>query len=194
LGWNANNYNVFLNAGTIWGGIGPARFFGPNSPYHGTLWGFFIGFLLPVFPWMMHQFQPNGYWYLINIPLIAVFPVQAGGTRSDLLSPLLIGLLVNYFVKKYNHAWWKKYAYVMSAAFDSGSAITVTLCFFAFTFNSGYLIRMPFYALNMADTEGCAPNYFLTCRGNQEYGNLFGRSYNISEDEYCNSIAFGSDR
>lgn len=191
VGWNANNYNVFLNAGTIWGGIGPARFFGPESPYHGTLWGFLAGFILPIIPWMMHRFQPDGYWYLVNIPLIAVFPVQAGGTRSDLVTPLIVGLVVNYFVKKYNHAWWRKYAYVMSAGFDAGSAITVTICFLAFTLNSTYVIQMPYYALHFSDMEGCAPSYFTTCKGNRDYGSLFGKTYNISEDEYCNSIGFG---
>ncbi|KAJ3311176.1 hypothetical protein HDU76_003196, partial [Blyttiomyces sp. JEL0837] len=161
VGWSANNYNVFLNAGAIWGAIGPARFFGPGSPYSATLYGFIIGFIAPIIPWGLHKAFPDGVWHLVNIPIIAVFPVQVGGFRSDLITPLIIGLFVNYFLKKYRHAWWKKYAYVMSAAFDSGTAITVTLIFFIFTVRADYQILFPVWGGNRADVEVCAPDYYL---------------------------------
>jgi len=189
-GWSANNYNVFLNAGAIWGAIGPARFFGGSSPYSKTLYGFIVGAIAPVIPWALHKVYPDGYWHLVNIPLIAVFPAQVGGVRSDMISPLIIGLIVNYFVKKYRHSWWKKYAYVMSAAFDSGSAVGVTIAFFAFTFNANYTIQLPYYALNPPDGEWCAPDYYLTCHGNYNYGSAFGNTYNFTTDAYCSSINF----
>ncbi|KAJ3294913.1 hypothetical protein HDU76_006908, partial [Blyttiomyces sp. JEL0837] len=135
---------------------------------------------------------PNGYWHLVNIPIIAVFPVQVGGFRSDLITPLVVGLTINYFIKKYRHAWWKKYAYVMSAAFDSGTAITVTLTFLMFTANVNYQILFPVWAMNRADVENCAPDYFLTCTEHQTHGDAYGQKYNASTDDYCNSIQFGS--
>ncbi|KAI8608060.1 OPT oligopeptide transporter protein-domain-containing protein [Chytriomyces sp. MP71] len=42
-GWTSTVYNVFLSAGAIWGAVGPARFFGPGSPYFKTLLGFAAG-------------------------------------------------------------------------------------------------------------------------------------------------------
>ncbi|KAI9357610.1 OPT oligopeptide transporter protein-domain-containing protein [Zopfochytrium polystomum] len=193
VGWSAANFNVFLNAGAIWGAIGPARFFGPGSPYVATLWGFLVGFIAPFFPWAMHKFYPNGFWHLVNIPILAVFPVQVGAVRSDMITPLVLGIAVNYFIKKYQHDWWKKYAYVMSAAFDSGTAIAITVIFFSFTFNADYQIILPYSKVQYADSEGCAPDYFLTCTANANYGNAFGKSYDITTDEYCSSINFGGE-
>ncbi|KAI9345795.1 OPT oligopeptide transporter protein-domain-containing protein [Zopfochytrium polystomum] len=191
LGWTASSFNVFLNAGAIWGAIGPARFFGPGSPYVSTLWGFLAGFVAPIIPFAMHKLYPNGYWHLVNVPLIAVFPVQINSSRADMIMPLVVGLAVNYFVKKHNHAWWKKYAYVLSAAADSGTAVALTVTFFAFTFNAAYQITLPFSKVQFADAEGCAPDYYLTCQGNANYGGNFGREYDITKDDYCNSISFG---
>ncbi|KAJ3333658.1 hypothetical protein HDU76_005402 [Blyttiomyces sp. JEL0837] len=181
-GWTANAYQVFLSAGSIWGAIGPARFFGAGSPYAHTLYGFVVGAVLPFIFYGLHLLQPDGYWNLVNVPLIAVLPVQAGSTRSDLVTPFLVGILVNYVIKKYRHSWWKRYAYVMSSAFDTGSAIGITLILLAFTMNVRYQIVMPFYALNPFDQESCAPDYYNTCNAHFVFGNAFGRTYNVSDD------------
>ncbi|KAI9331414.1 OPT oligopeptide transporter protein-domain-containing protein [Zopfochytrium polystomum] len=129
-GWTAVNYKVFFNAGAIWGAVGPARFFGSSSPYSKLLWGFLIGLLLPVLLWLAHWKIGGWWWQYINIPVIAVFPSQVGSTRSDLITPVVIGVTVNYFLKKYAFDWWRKYALVMSAGFDTGVAITVAIIFF----------------------------------------------------------------
>ncbi|KAI9347802.1 OPT oligopeptide transporter protein-domain-containing protein [Zopfochytrium polystomum] len=191
-GWNANNYVVFLNAGAIWGAIGPARFFGSESPYSSTLFGFLVGAVLPTIFWGLHKIFPTNKWFhLVNIPLIAVFPMQAGGFRSDLLSPVIVGFAVNFFIKNYSYAWWKRYAYVMSAAFDSGSAIGLTVTFLLFSVNSGFQIPFPNYALNRADVELCAPEYYQTCVEHMIQGNAFGKTYKLEDDEYCKGIGFG---
>ncbi|KAI9347412.1 OPT oligopeptide transporter protein-domain-containing protein [Zopfochytrium polystomum] len=179
VGWNANGYTVFLNAGAIWGAIGPARFFGPGSPYVNTLYGFLIGAVLPVFPWIMHRFFPNGYWHLVNIPVIMTVPLDPGSTLSILITPLLLGFIVNYVIKKYHHAWWKKYAYVMSAAFDCGTAIALTIIFFIFVFGDN-APHMPRYALNRYDPELCVPDFYQTCNERAEDPN-----YSAATDPDC---------
>ncbi|KAJ3218178.1 hypothetical protein HDU67_006440 [Dinochytrium kinnereticum] len=192
-GWSSTNYNVFLNAGAIWGAIGPARFFGPGSPYQYTLFGFIIGAIGPLIPWVLHRAFPEGYWHLVNVPLIAAFPGGGSGSvRSDLITPLLVGLLVNYYVKKYRHTWWKKYAYVLSAALDSGLAITLTVVFLAFQSNAAYQIPFPNWALNRFDGEICAPEWYLTCKENERAGSAMGQQYfQIKEkDPFCTSINF----
>ncbi|KAJ3105608.1 hypothetical protein HDU96_008480 [Phlyctochytrium bullatum] len=200
LGWTATGYNVFINAGAIWGAIGPARFFGPGSTYQWTLIGFAVGLVLAVIPWLLHKKFPNSYWHLVNVPLIVVFPgTGAGGNRSEMITPLLIGIIVNYFVKKYRHAWWKKYAYVMSAALDSGLAITLTLTFVCFQFGIGAKAEseanrpFPYWALNRIDGEQCAPDWYLRCAENANWGNSWGKEgyYQIeSIDPFYTSINF----
>ncbi|KAI8607185.1 OPT oligopeptide transporter protein-domain-containing protein, partial [Chytriomyces sp. MP71] len=95
-GWSSANYNVFLSGGAIWGAIGPARFFGPDSPYFKTLLGFVAGLILPVIPWLMHKVQPDSVWHMVNIPVICVMPAQQGSQQSNLITPIIIAFVVNY--------------------------------------------------------------------------------------------------
>ncbi|KAJ3191700.1 hypothetical protein HK101_007494 [Irineochytrium annulatum] len=190
VGWNANGYVVFLSAGAIWGAIAPARFFGPGSPYFKTLIGFLVGFVAPFIPYYLHKVFPTGYWHLVNVPLIAIFPVQAGGLNSSLVTPLILAFVVNYVIKKYRHGWWKKYAYVMSAAFDSGLAFATLIIFFATNYNQFYKLPFPSWIGNPFDVEHCAPDYFLTCSMNEQQGNARNQTYDFASDAYCRSINF----
>ncbi|KAI9326449.1 OPT oligopeptide transporter protein-domain-containing protein [Zopfochytrium polystomum] len=115
----ASNFNVFLNAGAIWGAIGLACFFDRGSPYVTTVWGFLVGVLAPIFPFVS------------------------------------------------------------------------TSAYMAFTVNGHYQIAFPYGKVQYADTDGCAPDYYQTCAGNANYGALFGKEYDITQDEYCSSINFG---
>ncbi|KAI8613254.1 OPT oligopeptide transporter protein-domain-containing protein [Chytriomyces sp. MP71] len=184
-GWSSNSYNTFLSAGAIWGAIAPARFFGPESPYFKTLLGFAVGGFLPPIFWYLHKLQPNSFWHLVNIPLIFIFPAAAGSRRSDLITPLLISVVVNYFIKKYRHAWWKKYAYVMSAAFDSGSGVMLLILFFLTQFNPKYQMPFPVWFMNSGDVERCLPNSVLECMGHETMGNAYGGEYDPTQDPAC---------
>ncbi|KAI8842535.1 OPT oligopeptide transporter protein-domain-containing protein [Chytridium lagenaria] len=108
------------------GGHRSCRFFGPGSPYQYTLFGFLIGLSPPSFPGFSIARSPTG--------------GGTGSIRSDMITPLFLGILVNYYVKRYRHMWWKKYAYVLSAALDSGLAVTLTLVFVAFQSNANFQI------------------------------------------------------
>ncbi|KAJ3028989.1 UNVERIFIED_CONTAM: hypothetical protein HDU68_000429 [Siphonaria sp. JEL0065] len=188
-GWNLSNYNTFMSAGAIWGAIGPARFFGPNSPYFSTLLGFAAGVILPVIPWIMHKIQPDGFWHLINIPLITIVPTQANNMQSILITPLIVAIIVNYYIKKYRHTWWKKYAYVMSAAFDAGSGLCILLLFFITKINSNYSLPFPVWFMNSYDYERCLPTEVLDCYQHQTMGNAYGGSFDASRDaEICSDI------
>ncbi|ORY51537.1 hypothetical protein BCR33DRAFT_458016 [Rhizoclosmatium globosum] len=181
--WTGVQYRTFLSEGIIFGSIGPQKFFGPESDYSKILYGFAVGFCLPFIPWIMHKLRPVSAWHLVNVPLFFVFPAQVGGLRSDLITPFFAALGINYVIRSYRYIWWKKYAFVMSAAFDSGVAITLLLVFFL---NSD-LVNLPFptYMLNRSDIEGCAPDYYLTCMAHKKMGNSLGKTYNVTEDSMC---------
>ncbi|KAI8831018.1 OPT oligopeptide transporter protein-domain-containing protein [Chytriomyces cf. hyalinus JEL632] len=184
-GWNLQNYNTFFSAGVIWGAIGPVRFFGQGSPYFKTLLGFVVGFILPVIPWLMHKIQPNGYWHLINIPLITVLSQNPYSQQSNLITPLLVAIFVNYYLKLYRTLWWKKYAYVMSAAFDAGSSIAVLVIFFFAKYNPSFTMPFPVWFMNPADTERCLPDRVLKCLGHKNMGDGFGGQYVQALDPDC---------
>ncbi|KAI9339921.1 OPT oligopeptide transporter protein-domain-containing protein [Obelidium mucronatum] len=188
-GWNSASYDTFLSAGAIWGAIGPARFFGPGSPYFKTLFGFAAGIVLPAIPWILHKLQPDSFWHLINIPLIVVMPTSLGSQQSTYITPMILAVIINYYVKKYRHMWWKKYAYVMSAAFDAGSGVTVLLIFFVTQFNQYYTLPFPTWFLNPGDVERCLPDDIIGCMSHMSMGNGFNKSYNIELDsDLCQTI------
>jgi hypothetical protein len=120
--------------------------------------------------------------------------IQPGQNNDTLITPVIIAFVVNYVIKKYNPEWWKKYAYVMSAAFDAGSAIGLLIIFFAFLSNASNQVVMKPWWGNQADSDGCAPDYYLICKMNQIQGSAFGNEYNITNDPYCLSIGFQTDK
>jgi hypothetical protein len=82
--------------------------------------------------------------------------------------------------------------YVTSAALDFGAVVGSILVYVMFQANVYYQIKLPYGPWNPVDNEGCAPDYFLTCAGNADYGSAFNRTYNIEDDPYCSSINFGT--
>ncbi|KAJ3094362.1 hypothetical protein HDU96_001716, partial [Phlyctochytrium bullatum] len=180
-GWDAVQYEVFMNAGAIWGLIGPRRFFGPNSPYRKLLYCFALGAILPVLPYLLHKLSlrlpplrtPTSTsvllnplrwpWHLVNVPLLISFPVTVSSLRADLVTPLIVALVVNVGLRRWRPDWWKSYAYPLSAAFDTGAAVALLLLFGTFTFDASNKVvsAVPFHLLNRFDLDGCAPDYFI---------------------------------
>ncbi|KAJ1560022.1 hypothetical protein HK405_008508 [Cladochytrium tenue] len=196
VGWTANQYQVFISAGAIWGAVGPSRFFGLSSPYAGALGGFLAGVVLPFVPYLLHRASPHGggYWHLVNVPVLADVIFNPGDTLSCLVTPVAVGVAVNYFARKHRRAWWGRHAFVLAAALDSGTAAALAAVFLAFTIrdqsgSGGPRALFPFYALNRFDPELCAPDFYQTCKENAVNG---GAGYVLADDPYCASIGFGS--
>ncbi|KAJ3126398.1 hypothetical protein HK100_010274 [Physocladia obscura] len=168
VGWNAYNYKLFLSSGAIWGAIGSSRFFGFGTPYGICLWGFVIGAIAPIVPYLLHTQFPTGNWHLVNVPLIMWMRSPVGSIKSDVVTPLLVAWVVNGVVKKRWFKWWQRYAYLMSSAFDFGSGLGLVVCFLIVMIAPTLLV--PIWVGNPADGEGCASAQFLLCAGREEMG------------------------
>lgn len=113
--------------------IGPVKMFGSGSTYSSLLYGFLIGALLPIPAWIIMKKFPHTKWLkYIHFPIMLsaatmIPPAPAGNFPSW----LLIGFIFNFILFRYARAWWKRYAYVFSAAMDCGVAIGVIAIFFA---------------------------------------------------------------
>ncbi|KAI9333122.1 OPT oligopeptide transporter protein-domain-containing protein [Obelidium mucronatum] len=172
FGWSYYQYARLLSEGVIMGAIGPAKFFQDSPQYLSMVYGLAAGLVLPIIPWILDRMYPYGYWHLVNIPIIAAFPAKPNAMRSDLITPLLVAIIVNYFVKKYRPFWWRKYAYVLSAGFDTGASFTLLILFLILLCFRGIwntTVRMPYWILNPADMDGCAPWFYLTCKQCQKW-------------------------
>eukprot|EP00842_Homolaphlyctis_polyrhiza_P005393 jgi/Hompol1/5855/HPOL_001026-RA len=118
--------DLFANSGIIWGAIGPAVFFGKQSVYNPLLYGFVLGAVLPVIPWLCNKVWPSHYWKLINIPVITAGGNIVGVNQGYILSALVIAFISQHYLFNYHRALWAKYNYVLSVALDVGTG-TATL-------------------------------------------------------------------
>ncbi|KAL2917250.1 OPT superfamily [Polyrhizophydium stewartii] len=129
--WRYTGHTTFYNAGAIWGAIGPARFFGPSSPYFSLNLGYLLGILPPFLPWTANKLFPHPYWRFVHFPVLATI-VQPGNPGSIVFSTLILAFIFQYLVFTYAHGWWVKYNYVLAAALDSGAAIGVLVATFTY--------------------------------------------------------------
>jgi OPT family small oligopeptide transporter len=132
--WNPRNSQAYYSASIIWGAYGPARMFGPESPYRIVLWGFLVGLLLPIPFYFLHKRFPGGKWHLVNIPIFAIgaqavplFPA------NFFLSSFIMAFIFQYFIYRRHHGWWKRYNYIFSAAMDAGTQLATMFITIAFS-------------------------------------------------------------
>ncbi|CAF0916062.1 unnamed protein product [Adineta steineri] len=130
--WTCPNANIFFSASIIWGAIGPVKMFGKGSMYSTLLYGFIIGALLPLPFWFLMKKYPNAKWLkYIHFPImLSATGMMPPAPPGNYPSWLLVGFLFNFVLLRYARSWWKRYAYVFSAAMDCGVAFCVLLIFF----------------------------------------------------------------
>jgi OPT family small oligopeptide transporter len=122
---------VFGTASIIWGVIGPARQFSKGQVYYALCLFFLIGFLCPVIGYVISLKWPNSFIRYVNFPVIfsgtgAIPPASA----VNYVPWAIVGFIFQYVVRRRHFSWWTKYNYVLSAALDSGLAVSAVLIFF----------------------------------------------------------------
>ncbi|RDW24306.1 OPT oligopeptide transporter protein-domain-containing protein [Yarrowia lipolytica] len=143
---------TFFSASVIWGVIGPKRIF--DHQYPALKWMFLLGAGLAMCFWAAQILIPN--LLMKNYPiktrkiqkiqrmLLSVNPILvvnafiAGWAPTNLsyfTGGLYVALLFNGYIKNRFLAWWRKYAYVFSAAMDTGIALSGIIIFFAVQYN-----------------------------------------------------------
>lgn len=128
------NAKVFYSASIIWGAIGPARMFGSDSPYSPLYWGFLLGALLPIPFYLLHRRFPKQKWEFVNIPIIALGASSLPSNPANfILSVLIVSFFFQFYLYRYQHSWWRRYNYILSAALDSGTQFCVILVYLLLT-------------------------------------------------------------
>ncbi|KAF1933125.1 OPT superfamily oligopeptide transporter [Didymella exigua CBS 183.55] len=121
-----------FNTSTIWGAVGPRRFFSANATYHDLLYFFILGLMLPVVVYALKRRYPRSFWRHAHVPLLLGglnYLPPASGTNYG--SWAIVGLVFGVYVKRKYALWWKRYTFVLSAALDSSIAIAAVIIFFA---------------------------------------------------------------
>lgn len=138
--FNCAAQSVFYTASLIWGAIGPARIFSAGHLYNATLYGFLIGAILPIPGWYLARKYPTKWYKYINWPIITGGVGQVPpATGYNFTMWGIVGFIFQYVIRRRYFNWWAKYNYVLSAALDSGTSISIFIGFFVFTYINGGL-------------------------------------------------------
>ncbi|KZT03114.1 OPT oligopeptide transporter [Laetiporus sulphureus 93-53] len=130
-GFTCPSTEVFGTASFVWGVIGPKRQFSKGQIYYGLVFFFVAGAICPLISYLISLKYPNSIFKYVN------FPVIFNGTQ--LIPPAsavnyvpwtIVGFTFNYIIRRRHFSWWTKYNYILSAALDSGVAISVILIYF----------------------------------------------------------------
>ncbi|KDR72867.1 hypothetical protein GALMADRAFT_228557 [Galerina marginata CBS 339.88] len=122
---------VFGTASIIWGVIGPARQFSKGQVYYALCLFFLVGIICPAVTYFLSLKFPNSWLRYLNFPVIfsgtgAIPPASA----VNYVPWAIVGFIFQYVIRRRHFSWWTKYNYVLSAALDSGVAISAVLIFF----------------------------------------------------------------
>ncbi|QMW29127.1 hypothetical protein G4B84_004462 [Aspergillus flavus NRRL3357] len=124
---------VNYNSAVFWGAIGPARLYNIGQRYSGLLHMFWIGALLPIITFFLRRRYPNS--RVLNAIHWPIFFAGTGNlppaTGINYSTAFVVSLIFNKIIKGRRPNWWAKYNYVLSAALDSGVAVSAILIFFS---------------------------------------------------------------
>lgn len=99
--------------------------------YHPLLYFFLIGAVAPVIPWLATKRWPNAWYKYVNLPVIFTGTGNIPpATAVNYIPAAIVCFIFNYVIRRRHFSWWSKYNYVLSAALDSGVAISSVLIFF----------------------------------------------------------------
>ncbi|PLW06393.1 hypothetical protein PCANC_23848 [Puccinia coronata f. sp. avenae] len=120
--WTGRKPEIFYSASVIWGLIGPLKFF--SGKYRVLFWGFPIGALLPIIPWIMSRNNPKSAWRQLSIPLFLHGAITPPQIPTNVIGVgFLAAFMSQYWALKYRPKWFEKYNYVLSSALDAGTSL-----------------------------------------------------------------------
>ncbi|KAF9644264.1 small oligopeptide transporter [Thelephora ganbajun] len=120
---------VFATASVVWGVVGPALQFSSGQIYYGLLWFFLIGAFCPLIAWALSKRYPRSWITYIKVLFGGIGDIPPA-TALNYIPWTMVGFVFQYLIRRRRFSFWAKYNYVLSAALDAGTAISVVLIFF----------------------------------------------------------------
>ncbi|WAQ88752.1 hypothetical protein PtA15_10A171 [Puccinia triticina] len=130
-------------------GIFSRRLFLFGQKYSAVSWGMVVGFFLPIPFFVAHKYFPRYKFDLFNVPLLlatttGLYTLASAGENMR----TIIGLMSQFWARKYRTRWFRKYNYILSAALDGGTELVVFFLAIFFQGGDGRKINFPTYFLN----------------------------------------------
>ncbi|KAF8907710.1 OPT oligopeptide transporter [Gymnopilus junonius] len=125
---------VFGTASIIVSVIGPALQFSKGQTYYPLVFFFLIGAVTPVIPWALNKKYPNSILKYIKPVIFNGTGLIPPATAINYVPWAGVGFIFQYVIRRRHFSWWTKYNYVLSAALDSGVAVSILVIFFCLQF------------------------------------------------------------
>lgn len=114
VNWYAAQSRNYYSLSVLWGLMGPASFFGGDSPYKWVYYAFLVGPAAVGLMYALQRWKPH--WdieHCFNLPLgfygICTFPVYP---TTNFLSSFIASLVSMGWVHRYRPVWFRKYHYL----------------------------------------------------------------------------------
>ncbi|KAK6205266.1 oligopeptide transporter protein [Scheffersomyces amazonensis] len=120
-------------------------------------YGFVLGVGAPIVFYILHRLFPNSRLKFRLWNTTVFFSTMEnfyGNLSTGYFSQFIGGTVAMFWAYRYKHELWKRYNYLLAAAFDTGYNLTVLLIFIIFS--SGRVINMPnWWGNNEESVERC---------------------------------------
>ena len=154
--WTGQNLVSSNTIGIQYAVIGPKRMFA-SSELKVLPYGFLVGAALPLVVYALHRAFPKSQlkFRLWNTTIFfSGISVFYGNLSTGYFSAFLGGFIAMYWIFRHHFKVWKRYNYIVAAAFDAAFNFNMLLIFLFF--GSGKQIKMPAWWGNNADNvERC---------------------------------------
>lgn len=152
--WTGQSLRSSNTMGIQYAILGPKRLFA-EAEMAPLPWSFLVGAALPPILYVFHRFFPRLRIDLWNVSIffggLAMF---YGNVSTGYTSALIGGYVVMYWAYRKHFEVWKRYNYLVAAAFDAGFNLNMLLIFFFF--GAGKQVSMPNWWGNNGDSvERC---------------------------------------
>ncbi|KAF8888454.1 OPT oligopeptide transporter protein-domain-containing protein [Gymnopilus junonius] len=150
--------------GTIFAGLGAAlchaavtwslakELYGFNGPYWIVPMSLLIGMVPTTIQWQIHKRWPKigpVTCSSIILPLIYQFSQSMSvGVTSPVTSSVAVGLISQFWLRKYHPGWYRKYNYILGGTLDDGAQVMMFILSFAVFGASGVSHPFPFWVGN----------------------------------------------
>ncbi|KAH9042868.1 oligopeptide transporter [Lactarius hengduanensis] len=128
--------------------------YGPSGPYFIIPMGIFIGFVVSVIHWLIEKRWPYIGPVRVNqviVPLIIQYSAWlSAGVNSIASSVIIVGLVSQFWLRRYHPGWYRKYNYILGGALDGGAQVMIFILSFAVFGASGVSRPFPAWAGNPA--------------------------------------------
>ncbi|WWD19463.1 hypothetical protein CI109_103923 [Kwoniella shandongensis] len=118
--WTGQEFKSYNTAGIQYALVGPKKLFA-STVFRPVTYGFVAGAIAPIIIWALHKKFKKPRFDLWNTTIFfASAATFYGNLSTGPFTSILIGTVWNFYLYRYKHVFWNKWAYISGAALDTG--------------------------------------------------------------------------